>query len=67
LKKNDQFWLKENRYSLQDMFDAVKMGVEHIIDESFVGGTAYQGYLSPWCYHWLHSPVSGKVIYSYRL
>lgn len=49
------------------MFEAEKMGVKHIVDDSFVGGTLYQGYLSPWCYHWWHSPVSGKIIHSYLL
>lgn len=32
LKKSDKFWLKENRYSLYDMFEAEKMGMKHIID-----------------------------------
>lgn len=32
LKKTDEFWLKENLYSLYDMFEAEKMGIEHIID-----------------------------------
>jgi len=49
------------------MFDATKMGVKHIVDESFVGGTLYQGFLSQWYYHWLHAPVSGKIIRSYRI
>jgi len=57
VKASDQFWLKENRYSLYNMFEAVKMGVKSIIDESFVGGTVYQGFLSPWCYHHWHSPI----------
>jgi phosphatidylserine decarboxylase len=67
VKKTDKFWLKENRYSLYDMFDAEVMGVKHIIDESFVGGTIYQGFLSPWCYHWWHTPVSGTIERSYLL
>lgn len=57
MKASDQFWLKENRYSLYNMFEADKMGVKNIIDESFVGGTVYQGFLSPWCYHHWHSPI----------
>lgn len=43
------------------------MGVKHIVDESFVGGTIYQGFLSPWCYHWWHAPVSGIIERSYLL
>jgi phosphatidylserine decarboxylase len=67
VKKTDKFWLKENRYSLYDMLDAEKMGIKHVVDESFVGGTIYQGFLCPWCYHWWHTPVSGTIEYSYSL
>jgi phosphatidylserine decarboxylase len=41
------------------------MGTKHIINEAFVGGTVYQGFLSPWCYHWWHSPVDGYIEKSY--
>jgi len=37
------------------------MNIKHLVDESFVGGTVYQGFLSPWCYHQWHSPVDGIV------
>ena len=67
VKATDKFWLKENRYSLYDMFEAKKMGLTELIDESFVGGTVYQGFLSPWCYHQWHSPVSGIVEKAYLL
>ena len=43
------------------------MAVNNIVDEHFVGGTVYQAFLNPWCYHRWHAPVSGKVIKSYRL
>ena len=61
VKAKDRFWLKQTCYSLYDMFEAHKSGVKEIIDESFVGGTVYQGFLSPWCYHRWHAPVSGIV------
>lgn len=32
VKKTDKFWLKENRYSLYDMFEAEKMNIKHIVD-----------------------------------
>jgi phosphatidylserine decarboxylase len=41
------------------------MGLTALVDESFVGGTVYQGFLSPWCYHQWHSPVSGIVEKAY--
>jgi phosphatidylserine decarboxylase len=43
------------------------MGVKDIIDESFVGGTVYQGFLSPWCYHCWHSPVDGYIEKAYKI
>jgi phosphatidylserine decarboxylase len=67
VKASDRFWLKENRYSLYNMFEAHKMNMKELIDESFVGGTIYQGFLSPWCYHWWHAPVSGTVEKCYLL
>jgi phosphatidylserine decarboxylase len=27
----------------------------------FIGGTIYQGYLNPWCYHRWRAPVSGVI------
>ncbi len=43
------------------------MGVRKLVEENFVGGTVYQGFLSPWCYHWWHTPVSGTILHSYLL
>jgi phosphatidylserine decarboxylase len=63
----DTFWLKDNRYSLYDMFGARKLGITSLIDEHFVGGTVYQAHLTPWMYHRWHAPVSGTIIKSYRL
>jgi len=49
------------------MFEAKKMEITKLIDELFVGGSLYQGFLSPWCYHQWHSPVSGIVEKAYLL
>ena len=38
-----------------------------LVDEHFVGGTVYQAYLDPWCYHRWHAPISGTIIKSYQL
>lgn len=43
------------------------MGITKLIDRHFVGGTIYQAFLDPWCYHRWHSPVSGIIIKSYLL
>ena len=29
--------------------------------DSFEGGTVYQGFLNPWCYHRWRSPISGVI------
>ena len=67
VQANDRFWLKQSRYSLYDMLGAETAGVKSTVDESFVGGTVYQGFLSPWCYHRWHSPITGVVERSYSL
>jgi phosphatidylserine decarboxylase len=43
------------------------MGIVDQVNDHFVGGTVYQAFLDPWCYHRWHSPISGKVKYSYKL
>lgn len=67
VKKEDQFWLKDSRYSLYDMFGAHEMGIVDDIRDHFEGGCVYQAFLDPWCYHRWHSPISGTVKYSYKL
>jgi phosphatidylserine decarboxylase len=69
VKAQNSFWLKDDNYSLYDMFGVAKMGpeIKQIVDESFVGGTVYQAFLSPWCYHRWHAPYSGKLIQTYKL
>jgi phosphatidylserine decarboxylase len=57
----DQFWIKSQPYSLQDMLGN---------DESarqFVGGTVYQAFLSATNYHRWHSPVAGKIVRAFTL
>lgn len=70
VKLKDNFWLKDNKYSLQDMVspqNLTKNGLDPQIILDFVGGTVYQAFLNPWCYHRWHSPVDGKVLSTYRL
>ena len=56
VKCHDQFWLKNNRYSLYDMLNR---DVE--LAKEFVGGTVYQAFLSPLDYHRWRSPVDGII------
>jgi len=56
VKQYDAFWIKTQPYSLQ-----------YILDDDpnlskFIGGTVFQGFLSPHTYHRFHAPVSGKVV-----
>ncbi|KAF2794280.1 phosphatidylserine decarboxylase [Melanomma pulvis-pyrius CBS 109.77] len=51
----DNFWLKGQPYSLQDMLQSSDYG------KSFEGGTVYQAFLSALSYHCWHAPVSGVV------
>jgi phosphatidylserine decarboxylase len=57
VKLNDQFWIKDKAYSLQEIFDD---DVESA--KKFVDGTIFQTYLSPRDYHHWHSPVKGIVV-----
>jgi phosphatidylserine decarboxylase len=66
-KAQDSFWLKDNRYSISDALGAKKMNLTKLVNDHFVGGTVYQAYLDPWCYHRWHSPVSGTIVKSYKL
>lgn len=53
----DQFWLKEQPYSLIDIFtyDREELATH------FIGGSVYQAYLKATEYHRWHTPVSGRV------
>ncbi|GKZ26453.1 hypothetical protein AbraIFM66951_007878 [Aspergillus brasiliensis] len=55
IKAKDEFWVKDQPYSLQDMFAGDP------IAEKFVGGTILQVYLEPTGYHRWHAPVAGIV------
>jgi phosphatidylserine decarboxylase len=66
VRERDSFWLKHAPYSLAEMFAAeTQRGVLEAVRESFVGGTVYQGFLTPWCYHRWHAPLSGVVERAY--
>ena len=56
---SDQFWLKEQRYSLENMLNWDEYSPQ------FVGGTVYQAFLSALSYHRWHSPVTGTVKRTY--
>jgi phosphatidylserine decarboxylase len=51
----DQFWLKGQPYSLENMLDFDENAAQ------FAGGTVYQAFLSALSYHRWHSPVSGTI------
>jgi len=56
VKITDQFWLKQQPYSLYTMFAGDDLA------KQFAGGTVYQAFLSALSYHRWNSPVSGKVL-----
>jgi phosphatidylserine decarboxylase len=55
IKPRDDFWIKEQRYSVVDMLDDAAAA------ERFAGGTVYQGLLLSLAYHRWHAPVAGVV------
>lgn len=52
----DQFWLKSQPYSLDDMLANDEAAGQ------FVGGTVFQAFLSATNYHRWHSPVAGTIV-----
>src|ERR1035437_4244835 len=52
----DQFWIKDQPYSLAHMMD------DDALAQQFAGGTIYQAFLSATSYHRWHSPVSGRIV-----
>ena len=60
VQAKDEFWLKDNKYSLFDMIDANESSNLGLMD-AFVGGTVYQAFLDPWTYHRWHAPVNGVI------
>jgi phosphatidylserine decarboxylase len=65
IKETDTFWLKDDVYSLADMFAATRFHKQHLA-KHFEGGTVYQAFLSALYYHRWHSPLDGTIedIYS---
>jgi phosphatidylserine decarboxylase len=59
IARRDRFWIKGRHYSLEHMLAGDSFTPE------FVGGTAYQAYLSALSYHRWHAPVSGTVVKAY--
>lgn len=55
VSRSDQFWLKGQPYSLENMLDFDDLAPR------FEGGTVYQAFLSALSYHRWHSPVSGTI------
>jgi phosphatidylserine decarboxylase len=53
-QRSTQFWLKGQRYSLEDMLDG-----SHV--DRFVGGSVFQSFLSGANYHRWRSPIAGTV------
>ena len=58
---HDNFWVKEQNYSLYDMFGGKEPGSLAEFAKNFVGGSVYQAFLGPQDYHRWHSPVKGKI------
>ncbi|MEX2980955.1 phophatidylserine decarboxylase associated domain-containing protein [Streptomyces sp. C36] len=56
VRRKDQFWLKGQPYSLENMLDNSEY------TDRFVGGDVLQTFLSGADYHRWHSPVDGKVV-----
>jgi len=61
VKRRDEFWLKTQPYSLQDM-----LADDEVVEE-FVGGTVYQAFLSATNYHRWHSPVAGTIVRAFLI
>ena len=61
VQRTDEFWIKSQPYSLQDML----AGDESV--SQFTGGTVYQAYLSAIDYHRWHSPVAGTIVRAFNV
>jgi phosphatidylserine decarboxylase len=68
-KWEDSFWLKDQHYSLAEMFGTATMSQQdaQYFKDHFDNGTVYQGFLNPWCYHRWRSPVSGIIEKNYKI
>ena len=56
VSRRSQFWIKAQPYSICFML------ANDSLADQFVGGTVYQAFLGPTCYHRWHSPVGGKIV-----
>ncbi|WP_136668030.1 phosphatidylserine decarboxylase family protein [Flavobacterium sp. H122] len=56
---SDQFWLKGQPYSLENMLNFDEFTPQ------FKGGTVYQAFLSALSFHRWHSPVNGTIVKAY--
>ena len=56
IKRHDQFWIKGQPYSIADILNNGKY------TDRFVGGSAFQTFLSGADYHRFHAPVSGFIL-----
>lgn len=63
VKLEDQFWLKDQSYSLKDMIDYGP----HQYAKKFANGTVYQAFLSALSFHSWKCPVNGKVLAQYNI
>lgn len=63
VKLQDNFWIKTQPYSLQDIFSIY--GIHWA--RQFNGGMIYQAFLSAYNYHRWHSPVSGTLVDAYHV
>ena len=61
VKLIDEFWIKEQKYSLLHML------ADDPLTPQFDGGTIYQAYLSALSYHRWHSPVDGTIVKAYKI
>lgn len=55
VQERDKFWIKTQPYSLVHMLN------NHTSAQSFIGGTVYQAFLSPFYYHRWASPIDGVI------
>ncbi len=63
VKLRDNFWIKSQPYSLEEMFTARERNVA----QEFVGGSVYQAFLSAFNYHRWHAPVAGRIVKAYHV
>ena len=61
VKVVDEFWVKEQYYSLRHML------ADDPLAQQFDGGTIYQAFLSALSYHRWHSPVDGTIVKAYKV